>query len=125
MRILIADDSALVRRGVVDILKSRQDWVICGEAENGAETLRMSRTLRPDLILLDISMPDMNGLEVTRLLRQEWSGAKVLVISQHDPLQLQPHAIEAGALGCIDKSRLAADLVSAIEEVEGGTQAPA
>jgi DNA-binding NarL/FixJ family response regulator len=96
MRILIADDSDLVRRGVGEILSSETNWEVCGEARDGSEALRKARELLPDLILLDISMPAINGLEVARLLRQEVPKVKILVISQHDPIQLLPRVIEAG-----------------------------
>jgi DNA-binding NarL/FixJ family response regulator len=118
MRILIADDSDVVRRGVIGILSSEKDWEVCGEAKDGWETLRRARELLPDLILLDISMPGMNGLEATRLLRREVPKAKIVVISQHDPIQLLPRVIEAGANGCVDKSRLSADLVASIKNIE-------
>ena len=88
MRILIADDSDVVRRGVCGILSSENDFEVCGEAKNGSEALQKARELLPDLILLDISMPGMNGLEVARRLREEVRQAKILIISQHDPLQL-------------------------------------
>jgi YesN/AraC family two-component response regulator len=68
MRILIVDDSDAMRRGVKDLLSSKADWKVCGEARNGDEGIRKARELRPDVILLDISMPGMNGLDVARTL---------------------------------------------------------
>ncbi len=115
MRILIADDNEGVRRGVVAILASKTSWEICGEAADGIEAVQKARELLPDVILLDISMPGLNGLETARQLQREVSSARVLVMSQHDPLGLTPIAFEAGARGCLDKSRLATDLLSAIE----------
>lgn len=117
MRILIADDNDRVRRGVMGILARVANWEVCGEATDGSEALRKARELLPDLILLDISMPGINGLEVARLLRQEVPEAKILVISQHDPIQLLPRAIEAGAHACLDKSRLDPDLVATMESL--------
>jgi DNA-binding NarL/FixJ family response regulator len=118
MRILIADDNDLVRRGVVGLLSSETNWTVCGEARNGSETLSKAHELQPDLILLDVSLPDINGLEVARRLRLEVPKVKILVISQHDPVQLLPSVMKAGGDGCLDKSRLAADLVTAIESIQ-------
>jgi DNA-binding NarL/FixJ family response regulator len=118
MRIFIADDNDAVRRGVVRLLSSETGWEVCGEARDGSESLQKARELRPDLILLDVSMPGMNGLEVARLLRQELPGAKILVISQHDPIQLLPSVVEAGGNACVDKSRLGTDLVASIKNIE-------
>ncbi len=117
MRILIADDNGVVRRGVCRILSSEKDLEVCGEAKDGSEALQKARELLPDLILLDISMPGMNGLEVARRLREEVRQAKILVISQHDPLQLLSSVLAAGAEGCVDKSRLSEDLVANIRKI--------
>ena len=118
MRILIADDSDAVRRGVCGILSSEKDLEVCGEAKDGSEALQKARELLPDLILLDISMPGMNGLEIARRLREEVRQAKILVISQHDPLQLLPSVLAAGAEGCVDKNRLSEDLVASIKKIK-------
>ena len=118
MRILIADDNDAVRRGVVGILSSETGWQVCGEARDGAEALQKARELLPDLILLDVSMPGMNGLEAARLLRQELPEVKILVISQHDPIHLLPSVVDAGGDACVDKSRLSMDLVAGIKSIE-------
>src|SRR5271163_2974415 len=97
MHILIADDNEMVRRGVRAILSSETTWQVCGEAIDGTDALMKARELRPDVILLDISMPGINGLEAARLLHQEVPTAKIIVISQHDPTQLLPRVIESGA----------------------------
>ena len=119
MRILIADDNDAVRRGVVRLLSSEADWQICGEAKNGPEALEKARNLHPDLILLDISMPGMNGLEAARLLRQEVPTVKIIVISQHDAKQMLPQVLAAGADGCVDKGQLGEQLVASIRKIEG------
>ena len=119
MRILMVDDNERIRRGVMDILASKKNWNVCGEARDGMEAIRKARELQPDLILLDISMPGLNGLEAARLLRQQIADTKILLMSQYDPLPLLPGAIQAGANGCVDKSRLGTDLLSSIERISG------
>jgi two-component system response regulator NreC len=117
MRILIADDNDMVRRGVIGLLSDESDWTVCGEAKDGSEAIQKARELLPDVILLDISMPGMSGLDVARRLRFELPNAKLLVISQHDPFLMLPQAIEAGCDACLDKSRLATDLVATIKSL--------
>jgi DNA-binding NarL/FixJ family response regulator len=117
MRILIADDNERVRRGIIGMISSETDWTLCGEASDGPEALQKARVLLPDLILIDICMPGLNGFEVSRALRQEMSTAKIVIMSQHDPVQLLPRAIEAGAHACVDKSSLATDLLPTIKSV--------
>jgi len=117
MRILIADDNDVVRRGVVRLL-SETGWNVCGEARDGSEALQKARELLPDVILLDFSMPGMNGLEAARLLRQELPEAKILMLSQHDPIQLLPSVVEAGGDACLDKSRLSTYLLACIKSIE-------
>ena len=102
MRILIADDNEIVRRGITALLSSARTCTICGEAANGADTLQKSRELQPDLVLLDVNLPDANGLEIARHLRADFPQIKILVISQHDPVPLLPRAIESGANACLD-----------------------
>jgi DNA-binding NarL/FixJ family response regulator len=119
MRILLADDNERIRRGVRAILSSKPDCEICGEAADGRETIRIARELLPDLILLDVSMPEMDGLQVTRLLRQALPTVKIVIMSQHDPAQLLPNALKAGANACVDKSLLATDLVAVISSFDG------
>lgn len=110
MRILIADDNELVRRGVARILSSHADWNVCAEASDGIDTLKKTREIGPDLILLDISMPGMDGLETSRRLRQEFAGIKIIIMSHNDADKILPDARKAGADGCVDKARIAMDL---------------
>jgi DNA-binding NarL/FixJ family response regulator len=118
MRILIVDDNEMVRRGVILILSVSQGWKVCGEARDGKEALIKAKELRPDLILLDVSMPGASGLEVASILRHEMPETKIVMMSQHDPIQLLPRAIEAGAHACVDKDNLSMDLLPTIESVE-------
>ena len=126
MRILIADDNEWVRRGVSNILAQKTNWEVCGEAKDGPEAIQKSVELRPDLVLLDVSMPGLGGLDVARLLREQVPAAKILIMSQHDPGVLGPRAIEAGAHACVDKSRLSTELLPTITSVmavlEGHTE---
>jgi DNA-binding NarL/FixJ family response regulator len=117
MRVLIADDNELVRRGTARLLSVEKELEICGEASNSRETLQKPDELMPDLILLDISMPGMNGLNTAQLLRQKLPALKILIISQHDSSQLLPRSLEAGAHGCIDKARIATDLLPALRKL--------
>ena len=117
MRILIADDSSLVRRGIAKLLSGDADLEICGEAADSNETLQKVDELRPDLILLDVSMPGMNGLDTAQLLRQNLPALKILIISQHDPKQLLPRSLEVGAHDCVDKARLFTDLLPTLRSL--------
>jgi DNA-binding NarL/FixJ family response regulator len=117
MRILVVDDNEYVRRGVLNILTSNKDLEVCGVALDGHEAIQKAAELAPDLILLDISMPGMDGLEAARILRTEVPAAKILIMSQHDPDQILQRALDAGAQGCVDKGRLATDLLPSIERI--------
>jgi len=113
MRILVADDNLQVRRGVAAILTG-ENWEICGEVSDGREVIDKARTLAPDLILLDVRMPGLNGLEIAEQLRKEMPAAKILIMSQYDPSHLRPRALAAGADACIDKAQLGSELVATI-----------
>ena len=117
MRILVADDNQLVRRGIVSLLSLAKDYEVCGEACDAGETLQKADALRPDLVLLDVSMPGTNGLETARLLRLRVPETKILIMSQYDPRHLLPRSLEAGAQGCVDKASIAADLLPAIHKI--------
>ena len=119
MRILIADDSEIVRQGVIGILSAEPGWAVCGEARDGSEAIEKARELSPDLILLDISMPGMNGLEIAGRLREEFPQTKIVIISQYDPQQMLPRVIEAGGHGCVDKAHLSTELLKGIRSVSG------
>ena len=117
MRIFIADDSFVVRRGLRSILSTEIAWIVCGEAADGTTAIEKTRALKPDLVLLDVSLPDMNGLEVATRLRAELPAIKILVISQHDSMHLLPVALAAGADGCVDKACLGSQLLSTIRDL--------
>ncbi|HXP68924.1 MAG TPA: response regulator transcription factor [Candidatus Dormibacteraeota bacterium] len=118
MRILIADDHHMVRRGVGDLLSKEAGWEICGEATDAAQAIQKASELNPDLVLLDISLPDGSGLEAARRIRQEIPHVRILMMSHHDATQFVQSALESGADGCIDKARLALDLVAMIKSLQ-------
>ncbi len=118
MRILVADDNEPVRRGIVGILSHDPDLEICGEASDSCDVIQKAYELRPDVILLDVSMPGGNGLQVASILKKRLPDLKILIVSQHDPRQILTRSLEAGAAGCIDKSRLATDLLPAIRDLQ-------
>lgn len=117
MRILIADDNALVRRGIAAILATVENYFVCGEAADGAEAILKGQELRPDLILVDISMPGISGWETAILLRQKVPNAKIVIISQNDAAVLEVRAEEAGVHGCVDKGQLNSKLLPTIAAI--------
>lgn len=117
MRVLIADDNQLIRRGIAGLLSGEKDLEVCGEASDSAETLKKAEELRPDLVLLDVSMPGTSGLHTAQRLSERLPALKILIISQHDPTQLLPRSLEAGAHGCIDKGRIATDLLLTVRDL--------
>jgi DNA-binding NarL/FixJ family response regulator len=117
LRILIADDHEVVRRGIRALLETRADWEVVGEAVSGREAVEEGKRLDPDLVIMDISMPEMNGLEATRQLRKAVPDTKVLILSVHDSEQLVREILEAGARGYVLKSDAGRDLVTAVEAV--------
>jgi DNA-binding NarL/FixJ family response regulator len=114
---LIADDHELVRRGLRSLLASRPGWEICGEARDGVEAVEMTKKLEPDLILLDITMPRLNGLEAARMIRREVPSTQILILSQHDTEEMSASALEAGARGYVSKSDVAVTLFSSMEAI--------
>ena len=120
MRVLIADDHALVRRGVRSLLRGRSDLEVCGEAIDGQDAIEQAQQLRPDLIVMDISMPGINGLEATREIRQILPDTNVLILSQHNSPEMMRLAVNAGARGYVVKSEIADNLLIGIDKVAGG-----
>jgi len=115
VRVLIADDHELVRRGIHSLLAPRPDWEVCGEAKDGIEAVEMAKLLRPDLILLDITMPRLNGLEAARIICRETPEVRILILSQHDPQHMAENAIRAGARGFVSKADIAANLLASMK----------
>ena len=115
MEILIADDHDLFRRGLRSFLESRPDWHVCGEAADGREAVAKAKELRPDVVLLDVSMPKMNGLEAARVIRKEMPDSNILIVSQNDANLMEKAALQAGAQRYIQKTRISPDLTQALE----------
>jgi DNA-binding NarL/FixJ family response regulator len=123
VRILIVDDHDVVRRGVQAILsKLRPAWEICGEATNGKEAIQTVGWLRPDIVILDITMPVMSGLEAASHIAKLGLHSRILIFTMHESGTLIADVRKAGAHGCVQKSRAARDLIVAIETLlAGGT----
>jgi DNA-binding NarL/FixJ family response regulator len=118
LSILIADDHEVVRRGVRALLEVRPEWKICGEAATGREAIEKARKLRPDLVLLDLTMPEMDGLEAIPQILSVCPGAKILVLTMHDSGEMAAQALAAGASGLVLKSDAARDLVLAVQAID-------
>ncbi|HYP59492.1 MAG TPA: response regulator transcription factor [Thermomicrobiales bacterium] len=115
IRILLADDHEIVRRGLREVLETHPDWEVCAEAENGREAVERAREHRPDVAVLDLSLPELNGLEVTRRIRRESPNTEVLVFTVHDSEELVFEALSVGARGYVLKSDGASNLIDAVE----------
>jgi DNA-binding NarL/FixJ family response regulator len=121
-RILIADDHSIVRRGIRTLLNSQPGIEVCGEACNGREALDLVKTRNPDLILMDLTMPDMDGLEAIEVIAKSYPGTKVLVVTMHHAEGLVREAIRLGVRGYVVKSDADPELVAAIAQIrQGGT----
>ena len=120
LRILVADDHELVRRGIRGQLRARRGWIIVGEAMNGRETVEKVSKLKPDVAIIDISMPDLDGLQVTRQIREAAPSTEIVILTMHESDQMVRRVLEAGARGYVLKSDLAAHLVKAVNDVSAG-----
>jgi len=117
LRILLADDHSLVRRGVRSLLAARSGWEVCGEAADGREALEKVAELIPDILILDLNMPDLNGLEVTRRVRKMYPRVEILVLTVEDSEQVMRQLLEAGARGYMLKSDAGKELLAAVDAV--------
>ena len=120
VKILIVDDHPIVRRGLRAVLASRENLEVVGDAADGAEALRKVMALLPDIVLMDINMPGMDGLKVTEALHEKSPQIKVLVLSMHNQREAVSRIIQAGARGYVLKGAPPAELLRAIESVQAG-----
>jgi PAS domain S-box-containing protein len=117
MRLLIVDDHEVVRQGIRSLLSEQAEWEVCGEAVDGQDALEKACELKPDLIVMDVSMPRLNGLEATRQVRSMLPACEVLILSQHENGEMARQALKAGARGYVVKTSVSKDLIAAITKV--------
>ena len=119
--ILIADDHGIVREGICNlIVKLRPDWQICGEAIDGEQTLELVRSVRPTVVILDITMPKISGLEVAARIARDFPQVRILMFTMHESLSLSIEAQKAGAHGVVLKAQATRDLIRAIDRLISG-----
>src|ERR1700688_2602784 len=116
-RVLIVDDHEIFRRGLRALLEPSSEWEICGEAVDGMDAVEQCKSLKPDIVVLDVSMPRLNGLEAARLIKKGDPEPKIVIITQHDSPQIRSAALEAGARAFVTKSAVGSELVSALRNL--------
>jgi NarL family two-component system response regulator LiaR len=119
-RILIADDHAMLREGMRNLLSQEKDFDVVGEAANGEEAVRLAKELKPDIVIMDVVMPKLNGLEATKQVRQESPATTLLILTAYSDIQYIIGLLEAGAAGYLLKNAPGKDVVKAIRAVRSG-----
>lgn len=117
LRIVVADDHDLMRRGIKTIIATRKDWEVCGEAVTGAQAVAKAQELQPDIAILDISMPELNGIEAAKRIRKMSQKTEILVLSAHYSDQIVRDVMEAGIRGYLVKSDSSRDLSTALDSL--------
>ena len=115
LRILIADDNEAIRNGLCSVLESRSGWVVCGQAVDGRDAVEKAFELKPDMILVDVSMPNLNGFEVARCIHERLPDCGILVVTEQDSRFMAHLSPQPGVSGYVVKSRITLDLLSAVE----------
>jgi DNA-binding NarL/FixJ family response regulator len=118
LRILVADDHEVARKGVRSLLEEHAGWEVCGEAKDGREAVDMANQLKPDILLLDIGMPNLNGLDAARQILAIDGEARILILTIHDSEQVVREVLAAGARGFLLKSDAGRDLIAAVEALQ-------
>lgn len=122
LRIIIADDHSMIRQGVRSVIECRPDWELCGETDNGRSVIELARRLAPDIAVLDITMPGLNGVDAIRVLKTESPNTKVLILTMHDSESLANEVLQAGGYGYLLKSDTAERLPKAIDALAAGNR---
>jgi DNA-binding NarL/FixJ family response regulator len=117
LRILVVDDHAVVRRGVRSLLESHEGWEVCGEATTGRDAVEQTRRLRPDVVVMDLSLPELNGLDATRQILKDAPETEVLVLTMHHSEELARDVLQAGARGFVLKSDADENLITAVDSL--------
>jgi len=120
VRILLVDDHEVVRRGLRSLVEVQAGWEVCGEAATGREAVEKAGRLRPHIVVMDITMPELDGLEATRLISKTIPKTRVLIFTVHESEDLLAEALRAGAYGCMIKSDAGRELLNAIEALSQG-----
>lgn len=120
LRIVVADDHELVRRGIRDLLEMQRGWKVVGEAARGGDAVEKVRKLEPDIAILDVTMPDMDGLEATRQICEASIRTRVLILTMHESDQMVRRVLEAGARGYVLKSDMGLHLIQAVKDLAQG-----
>ena len=118
LRVLVVDDNANIRRTICQLLQSQTDIEVTCEAQDGADAVIKAREYLPDVVLLDVTMPNMNGLEAAQILKEEFPAMHVVIVSQHDTRGFQWAALGAGVSGYVVKSNAARDLIPELRRIQ-------